>query len=286
MSFFESAFLWKEAVIASVAVAMACAVVGVWAVLRRVVFLPAALSQVSGLGVVVGLWIMGAHAAGSETAHPEAGLDFSLGSPTVWALGFSLVTALLLGWMRVSKTLSREAVIGVVYIVSGALVIALGDRLPFEFLHIDDILFGNAVAVEEGQMITAVLSSSAILLLHGLAARVFLVASFDGDTAAAHGVPVRAVDAVLFLSMGFSIAVATKTIGAMPVFAYCVIPPAAALALFRDMRAVLGAAAVIGALSAFVGYWLSFSFDLPTGACSVIVAVAFLAVARMVSRQK
>ena len=100
MSFFDTSFLWFEAVIASVAVAMACAVVGVWAVLRRAVFLPAALSQVSGLGVVLGLYLLGAHAIAYGGEHPESGLEVTLGGPTMWALGLSLTAALLLGLMR------------------------------------------------------------------------------------------------------------------------------------------------------------------------------------------
>jgi len=251
---------------------MACAVVGVWAFLRRVVFLPAALSQVAGLGVVLGLWTLGAQAAELEEAHPESGL--SIGGPTMWSLLFSLAAALLLGWMRTFRTLSREALIGIVYIASGALVVVIGDRIPWESHHIDDVLFGNAVAVEKGQMVVAVVGALAILLVHGVLARAFLAASFDPDTAEAHGVPVRVVDGALFLTMGFGIAIATKTVGALPVFAYCVLPAAAALSLFRDMRAVLATAAVIGALSAFFGYWISFSFEFSTGACTVLVALA------------
>ena len=57
MSFIESAFLWKEAVIASTVLAMALSVTGIFVILRRVVFLPAALSQVSGLGVVISFWL-------------------------------------------------------------------------------------------------------------------------------------------------------------------------------------------------------------------------------------
>jgi zinc transport system permease protein len=257
MSFWETSFLWLEAVIASSAVAAVCAVVGVYTVLRRVVFLPAALSQVSGLGVV---------------------LAFALGiaGPSAAALAITLIAALLLGWMPEPRRLSREAAIGVVFIAASALVILIGDRIPQESHEIEDILFGNAVMVESGQMWLALAVATGVLVVHAALFRPFLLASFDPETARAHGVPVRLIDALLFLTMGLAIAVATKTVGAMPVFAFSVLPATAALKALRDVRAIFVGAALVGGISAFLGYYASFTLELPTGACTVAVCALFL----------
>jgi ABC-type Mn2+/Zn2+ transport system permease subunit len=275
MSFWDSSFLWLEAVIAASAVGAACAVVGVYMILRRVVFLPAALSQVSGFGVVFAFLLptLVVSAEGSSWASPE-----------VVAGVVTLIASLLLGWMPEPRRLSRDAIIGMAYVLASALILIIGDRIPQGNHDINDILFGNAVAVEKNQMIMALVVAGIVLVVHGLFMRPFLFASFDPQTASAHGVPVRAIDAVLFLTVGLTIAVATKTIGAMPVFAFAVLPAAAGLSAFHNMRAVFIFAAVVGAASAFLGYWISFVGSVPTGPCMAVVTALFFLPAVVVGR--
>ena len=168
--------------------------------------------------------------------------------------------------------------IGIAYVTAAALIIGVGAKVPQESHAVDDVLFGNAVMTSVPQMIAAIGVSAAVLLLHVLLFRPFMFISFDPMTARAQGLPVRALDAVLFLSMGLVIAVATKTIGAMPVFAFSVLPPAAALRLVGRTRAAFILAPLMGAAAAFTGYYVSFTLDLPTGACTVGTAAAFYSV--------
>jgi zinc transport system permease protein len=266
MSFWESSFLWLEAVIAASAVGAACAVVGVYMILRRVVFLPAALSQVSGFGVVFAFLL---------PSFVVSAQDSSWASPEIIASAVTLIASLLLGWMPEPRRLTRDAVIGVAYVLASALILIIGDRIPQDSHDINDILFGNAVAVQTNQMIIALVVSGAVLVVHALLMRPFLFASFDPQTASAHGVPVRLLDTALFLTVGLTIAVATKTIGAMPVFAFAVLPAAAGLMTFTDMRWVFLFAGGVGAASAFLGYWISFVGSVPTGPCMAVVTALF-----------
>jgi len=273
MSFWESSFLWIEAVIAACAVGAACAVVGVYMILRRVVFLPAALSQVSSLGVVLALLMPTVVVSARES---------TWASPEVVAGGVTLIATLLLGWIPEPRRISRDAVIGIAYVIASAMVLAIADRLPHDSPSTSDILFGNAVVVEPKQMVIAVIVAAAVIIVHGLLMRPFLFVSFDPQTASAHGVPVRILNTVLFLTVGLTIAVATKTIGAMPVFAFAVVPAAAGLRAFTNMRWVFLFAAAVGVVSAFLGYWISFVAEIPTGPCMAVVTALFFLPAAVV----
>ena len=110
MSFWESSFMWLEAVIASTALAAVCAVVGVYTIMRRVVFLPAALSQISGFGVTLAFLIV---------AFMPALEHSSLVSPEVITTVVTLGAALALGWMPEPRRLGREAVIGIASCLGG-----------------------------------------------------------------------------------------------------------------------------------------------------------------------
>lgn len=272
MAFFDSAFLWFDIVVAAMVAAAATAAVGTYALLRRVVFLPAALSQLSGLGVMVAFFL--AHIL-------HQGHDGSLESPRLFAVIFAAVGALLLGLLSESKDTTREWSLGAVYLVSSALILLVGGSIPQELHDVNDILFGNAIAIERNQMVFTVMISLVLLGIHLLLAKVFMAVAFDSVTLAAHGVPVRWLDALLFLTMGLATAFSTRIVGALPAFAFSVFPPAAALLIVHNIRLIIVTAALLGAISAFIGYYASFVFSLPTGACMAMSALLIYIMAQL-----
>jgi ABC-type Mn2+/Zn2+ transport system permease subunit len=161
--------------------------------------------------------------------------------------------------------------------------------VPQELHDVSDILFGNAIAIERGQMISSVVLGGLVLAVLAQLARPLLVVAFDPVSSAAHGVAVRGLDAILFACMGLAVAAATKVVGALPAFAFAVFPAAAALRLFHDARLVTGAAALFGAASAFFGYWASFAWSAPTGACMAAASIvgygALLPLSRLRARK-
>lgn len=268
MTFFESSFLWLDVVVAAALSGAAVAAVGVHATLRRVVFLPAALSQVAGLGVVT--WFLLAHRLPGFS-------DLLVADPGAWATLFTAAGALALGFVREGRAVTREWLLGAAFVVSAAAVLLIGGAIPQGAHDVDDVLFGNAIALERAVMWQAVGVSVAVLALHVWLARPFVATAFDPETARAHGVPVRGLDAVLFLTMGAAIATNTRVVGALPAFAFAVFPGAGALTLVREARSLVLLAALTGALDAFLGYWLSFELSLPTGACMATVAAGLYA---------
>lgn len=275
MSFWQSYFLWKEAVVAACVMGAACGVVGVYMIVRRVVFLPAALSQVSGFGVILALLLPSLIPAAHDSAWASA---------EVVAIAVTIAASMLLGWMPEPRQLSRDAVLGIAYILASSLIMIVSDKNPEASHDISNVLFGNAVVVEPNQMFIALGVAALVIVIHTLLMRPFMFVSLDPHTARAHGLAVSRIDAWLFLSVGLTIAVATKTIGAMPVFAFAVLPAAASLMMFSRMRTVFLCAATLGAVSALFGYWISFVWSIPTGPTMAGVTALALIPALVVAR--
>jgi len=84
---------------------------------------------------------------------------------------------------------------------------------------------------------------------------------------------------LLFLTFAIAISVSTRAIGALPVFAFTVIPPAAALLVASRMWSAFAIAIGIGIASAFIGNWAAWEWQLPTGAAMVMVTALFLLLA-------
>jgi ABC-type Mn2+/Zn2+ transport system permease subunit len=197
---------------------------------------------------------------------------------------FAAVGALLLGLLPEGKNTTREWSLGAVYLVSSALILLVGGFIPQELHDVNDILFGNAIAIERNQMIFTVVVSLLLLGIHLLLAHVFMAVAFDPVTLAAHGAPVRWLDALLFLTMGLATAFSTRVVGALPAFAFSVFPSAAALLIVHNIRLMIVIAALLGAISAFLGYYASFLLSLPTGACMAASSLLIYALVRILNR--
>src|SRR6185503_1603959 len=93
------------------------------------------------------------------------------------------------------------------------------------------ILFGSAVVVQAVDFHLIAVATVILLGGHAVLWRALLFAGYDPMGARVQGMPVRALNVFLFLSVGLSVALCTRALGALPVFAFSVLPAMTALAL-------------------------------------------------------
>lgn len=271
MSFWEASFLWKEPMFASLVGAGLLGYLGFFVVLRRVAFMSAALSQVSGLGVAMAFWVGSFFGV---SPHEDSSPWFS---PVAFALAFSLVGAAIFTLPARSRRVAPESVVALAYLVASALVIVVlsSPRIAQEAHEIGDLLFGNAVVVRREHLVQLCVTAVLVLGLHAVLFKDFLFTSFDPETAGALGVPVRVLDLALHGSLAVSVAVCTRALGALPVFAFLVLPAGAGLLFSERLKVVLALSVAFALISASVGYWLSWTWSLPTGPVMVALAAGF-----------
>jgi zinc transport system permease protein len=171
--------------------------------------------------------------------------------------------------------ISQEGVIGFGYLIASGIVVIIGDRITQGAHDIADILFGSAVVVDPKEVY--IVPSVAILsiLIHRIFFKDFIFISFDPETARLFKYPIRVLNTVLLLTVGIVIAVTTRALGALPVFALLVLPPLTALFLVERLKLVFIFSVLIGILSATLGYYFSFILSLPTGATITTCASLF-----------
>jgi zinc transport system permease protein len=271
LSFWQSYFLWRDPLLVATMAAGLCAFVGVYIVLKRVVFVSAALSQMSGVGVAASFYL--GSLAGVDLHAPPLYLH-----PVLFALLFALGGSALFSLNLEHRRLAGESVIGLGYLVAAAGVILIlnSPRIAEEAHEVNDLLYGNAVAVQPEQIWIMAVAATCVLLPHLLFRRELVFVAFDSETARTLGMRTRLFSLLLFLSVGVAISTATRAIGALPVFAFTVVPAAAALLLVSRLTSVFALAVAVAASSAALGYYVSFRLSLPTGASMVIVAALWL----------
>src|SRR3954471_22802229 len=82
----SAALLFKDALYGALVLSVVCATLGVYVVLRRIVFVGAAIAELSSMGIALGLWLGGMGWAAGAATHPVA-----------FALVFALAGALFFG---------------------------------------------------------------------------------------------------------------------------------------------------------------------------------------------
>jgi zinc transport system permease protein len=262
--FWASWFVWRDAMAAAILSASALGYLGVWVVLKRAVYAPLALSQVSSVGVVftylLGSWL---------GIHPHDGRHCGILLDPSWiSLLFALLAAF---WFARPRDENSQAVV-ITYLMSGAAVLLLGGFVRQDLHDMQTVLFGNAVLVESVQVLYIGSAALITLIIHALMYRRFLFVSFDPDSAGAAGIHVFRSEVLIYASFALMISVATRAIGALPAFGLMVLPALTGLRLGRSMRAAFAISVTAGALSAGFGYYFSFALGLPTGASMVAVA--------------
>ena len=262
IGFFEAYFLWRNAMAAAVVAAALCGYLGVFIVLRRMAFVSAALSQVSGLGVALSFFV------GSFLGvDPHGELVPWYVSPLFLALLLSCAASMLLALPGRARRAHPETLVALAYLAASAAVVLVlaSPRIVQEAHEVGELLFGSAVAVREQNLLALAAAAVVVAVVHGLLWKDFVYVSFDRETAASVGYPVARLEAALNLTIAVAVAMATRALGTLPVFAFLVLPAGAALLVARRLWSAGVLAVAIAMVSAVLGYYLSFIYQLPTG---------------------
>ncbi len=262
--------LFRDPVLSAVIAGALLGFLSVYVVLKRMVFLSAAVTQGAGLGVA-GTFYLAIH--WGWTLDPGYGAVF-----------MSLLVAGLLVIDPKRSGLSRELVLGLAFAFTAGAAVLVGSRITQESHDIQAILFGIGVLVRPEDLRNIEIAATVIGVLHLWWFRGLVFASFDPTTARVQGMPVRLLDGVLLVSLGTMIGVSAQALGAMPVFALSTMPGAAAMLLGRGhLPLTFAMAALCGSVVGSLGYVAAFFYALPVGGAQTVLAVIIAVLAVVIS---
>jgi zinc transport system permease protein len=236
-------------------VSLSLGIVGVYLVVRRVVFLGLVLANAATAGAAV------AALAGWSEA--------------VSAAVASIAAALLLGALPAPRRTTAESIMGWAYAAAASatvLILAGAARADADTIR---LLYGNVLAISAGHVAILAVVAAAVVGLHAVCADRFLLVTFDPEGAQVAGVRTRAWMLSLNLAIGVAAATAVHEVGALLTFSLLTLAPMASLLVTRSMRATFAISAGIAVCSTFSGLAGAYYVDLPPGP----LAVALLAVA-------
>jgi len=242
---------------------------GLHVLLREVIFVDLALAQLAALGATVG------HL---QSAHADTFVAY------LWSFGFTLGGAAIFALARPARTrLPQEALIGIVYGVSAALVILVLSKSALDRDEVESMLTGRLLFAEWSEIGGMALLFAAVGALHFRLRGAFLEISEQSRHLARTTRRVKLLDFVFYASFGVVVTSSVPLTGVLVVFGLLIVPAACAAIYVSGIGRRLLAAWAIGTFASGIGVAASAWWDLPTGAAVVAALGAVFTLALLVA---
>ena len=255
---FQYGFMIR-ALIVSVLVGVMCPILGAYVITRGRAFMGDALAH-SVLPGMVGAFMLGI-------------------SPFFAAVPAGIAIALLMGAVSRKTGVSEDTSIGIIFAGMFALGLVMLSVATYVNVDIEDLLLGQVLGVSQTDVYVSLgLAALVVVGLYGFH-RQLVFTTFDPVGATVAGIRTSVVEYVLLALLALVIIIGIQAAGIVLVLAMLVTPAATGYLLARRFVGVMLVGALIGALSAVAGLYISFHADLPSGPAMALTATVVFAVA-------
>jgi len=248
----------RHALIAGLLASVICGIMGTLVVVNRIVLLSGGIAHAAYGGIGLSLYF---------------GWPYLLGT-----IGFSLFVVLVMALVSIKAKHRTDTIIGVIWALGMALGIILIDLTPGYNVDLMSYLFGSILTVPDSDL--WIMGGIAIIniLIVGYYYNDLLALSYDEEFAQIRGVPVRGLYFTLIAMLAVTIVMVIQVVGLILVIALLTIPPFIVEKYAKSLAQMMVGSSLLGAVFTVAGLWLSYTYDLTSGAAIILIAgIAFLA---------
>src|SRR5699024_4784092 len=252
----------QKALVTSIMVGIICGMIGSFIILRGMALMGDAISHAVLPGVAISYML---------------GINYFYG-----AVFFGILTAIGIGAIGQNSRIKNDSSIGIVFTAFFALGIILIGKAQTT-IDLTQILFGNVLSVRTSDMVLTLITGIIIVLFVVLFYKELLVSTFDEKMAQAYGLPTKLIHYGIMVLLTMATVASLQTVGVVLVVAMLITPAATAYLLTNHFWRMILLASFLGALSAVIGLFISFVYNLPSGAVIVLAATVLFVIAFLFS---
>ena len=242
----------QNALIAGIMVSILCGIIGTLVVVNRISLLAGGIAH---------------------SAYGGIGLSLYFGaSPALGAASFAVVVAVVMGVVNLTSKHRSDTVIGALWATGMALGIIFVDLTPGYNVDLMSYLFGSILTVAKADIWIMMLFNVAIILVVSFFYKEFLAISYDEEFAFVIGIPVTLFYFVLLIMTALSVVITIRLVGLIIVIALLTIPPYIAENYVHSLGTMMVFSALLGIFFTVCGLYISFNYDLTSGAAIIMVA--------------
>lgn len=243
----------QRALVGGILAALMASTVGTWLVLRGMSFFGDAFVH----GVV-----------------PGVAAAFVLGqSPLLGAALAALVMVLAIEWVQRRTPLGVDTSIGLLFVGMLALGVVILSRLDSYAGSLTSILFGDALGVSWSDITGQLVLLGIVVVVSTVLYRPLVALSLNRDKAQLLGLHPRLAHVSLLALIALAIIGSYQSVGTLLVLGLLIGPPAVASLLVRTIPRLIAVAAIIGAVSVWLGLTLSYYLGTAGSATMALIPV-------------
>jgi zinc transport system permease protein len=242
----------RHALLAGLLASLICGVMGSLVVVNRIVFLSGGIAHAAYGGIGLALYFGWPYLAGT--------------------LGFSLTAAMVMAAVSMRAKHRADTIIGVIWAVGMALGIIMIDLSPGYNVDLMSYLFGSILTVPLPELWIMAALGALITLGSRYYYKDLLALSYDEEFAQIRGVPVKALYYGMIATLAITIVMVIQVVGLILVIALLTIPPFIMEKHAKSLAQMMIGSVVLGALFTLAGLWLSYRYNISSGASIILVA--------------
>ncbi len=247
----------RNALAAGLLASVICGIMGTLVVVNRIVFLSGGIAHAAYGGIGLAFYFKWPYLPGT--------------------IGFSLFAAMVMA--AISHTVKHRAdtIIGVIWALGMAFGIILIDITPGYNVDLMSYLFGSILTVPRSDLIIMAIVGVMMTTLVVYYYQDLLAMSYDEEFARIRGVPVKKLYFGLIGMLAVTIVLVIQVVGLILVIALLTIPPFIVEKYANSLVQMMVASSLLGAVFTVTGLWISYRFNLTSGASIIMVSgIVFL----------
>ncbi|GEK34167.1 metal ABC transporter permease [Kurthia sibirica] len=252
----------QKAMITSVMVGIICGIIGSFIILRGMALMGDAISHAILPGVALSYMV---------------GINYFYGAVIV-----GIFCAVGIGMISRNSRVKSDSSLGIVFSAFFALGVILVSKAG-SAIDLTQILFGNVLAVRESDMTITFVVGVIVIVVVAVFYKELLISSFDPTMAKAYGLNTTIIHYGIMILLTLSTVASLQTVGVILVVSMLITPASTAYLLTNKLSTMLFLSAFFGALSAVIGLYSSFKYNLPSGPVIALVTVLFFILALLFS---
>ena len=242
----------RNAIIAALLASIACGIVGVYVVVKRIVFISGGIAHAAFGGI---------------------GLGYFLGlNPVLGVIPFSIASALSMGVVSRRTKIPEDTAIGILWATGMALGIILVALTPGYAPDLFGYLFGSILTVSRSDIMLMLLLDAVIIGVVALYHHEFEAICFDEEYATAIGLRTERLYLLLLCLIALTVVALIRVVGVILVIALLTMPAAISRRFSARMHGMIVRSVALSAILTFCGLLLAYLFNLPSGATIVLVS--------------
>lgn len=251
-SIFSYAF-FQNALLGSLLASLLCGLVGTYIVTRRLVFISGGVTHASFGGIGIGVYL---------------GI-----SPILSAAVFAVLSACGIQWFSHRRDMREDSAIAIFWTLGMSVGIICSFLAPGFTPELPSYLFGNILTVTPADLwLLGILTAMAVAGFT-VFLRPLVSVAFDAEFARSQGLPVTAIEYVMMAFIALTIVACLRMVGIVLVISLLTIPQVTANLFTRQFKHMALLSVPIGYAGCLGGLYLSFRYNIPSGASIIFVSI-------------